>query len=152
MISISKLDTLTSLSPLPMTLDEIILIDDDKIITSIHSKMITNILPHTSIKSFENGEEGLRYMLNSIDNNLRTLVLVDLNMPVMSGFEFLNVYENALAYQDHSFTICLLTSSEDEKDIQKSKKYPSVLDYATKPLTPKKIKSILEQAMAKFLI
>lgn len=135
-----------------MTLDEIILIDDDKMITAVHAKMIANVLPGTRIHSFENGEKGLIYMLNSIDQNLRTLVLVDINMPVMNGFEFLNVYENALAYQDHSFTICLLTSSEDDADLERAKKYPSVLDYATKPLTPEKIKSILEQAMMKFLV
>lgn len=135
-----------------MTLDEIILIDDDKMITTVHAKMIATILPNANIHCFENGEKGLIYMLNSIDKNLQTLVLVDINMPVMNGFEFLNIYENALAYQEHSFTVCLLTSSEDATDLQKAKKYPSVLDYATKPLTPAKIKSILEQAMMKFLV
>jgi len=135
--------------PLPnyyTMLDEIILIDDDKMTTLLNKKLVEQVLPDGLISSFENGEKGLSYMLSVLDKARKTLVIVDIEMPVMDGFEFLSIYENAIAYQDHSFTVCLLTGSQDEQDFEKSKKFPSVLGYATKPLTKEKIKTLIEQA------
>jgi len=127
-------------------LDEIVLIDDDKIVTAVNKRIIQKILPNASIKTFENGEKGLVYLISAQDSNLKTLVFLDINMPIMDGFQFLNVYENAIAYQDHSFVICLLTSSTGNQDKQKAADYPSVLEYAKKPLNEKKIKGLIERA------
>jgi|VirMetMinimDraft_7_1064189.scaffolds.fasta_scaffold395441_1 response regulator RpfG family c-di-GMP phosphodiesterase len=130
-------------------LDEIILIDDDKIITSINKKIIGKILPNASIKTFENGEEGLTYLIAAQDANLRTLVFLDLDMPIMDGFQFLSIYENVMAYQDHSFVICLLTGSIAEEDQQKAASFPSVLEYAQKPLSETIIHGLIERAAEK---
>lgn len=130
-------------------LDEIILIDDDKMVTLINQKIINKLLPKISVKTFKNGEEGLKYLIAAQDSNLRTLIFLDLNMPIMGGFEFLNIYENAIAYQDHSFVICLLTSSISEEDQKKATKYPSVLDYTLKPLNEPTISILIERASEK---
>lgn len=130
-------------------LDEIILIDDDKIVTLINQKIVNKLLPKASIKTFKNGEEGLKYLIAAQDSNLRTLIFLDLNMPIMNGFEFLNIYENAIAYQDHSFVICLLTGSISKEDQTKATKYPSVLDYTLKPLNESKISDLIKRASDK---
>ena len=130
-------------------LDEIILIDDDKIVTAINKRIISKLLPEASIKTFENGEEGLKYLITAQDSNLRTLIFLDLNMPIMDGFQFLSIYENAMAYQEHSFVICLLTGSIAEEDQQKAAKFPSVLEYAQKPLSEKVIHGLIERAAEK---
>lgn len=130
-------------------LDEIILIDDDKIVTAINKRIISKLLPEASIKTFVNGEEGLKYLIAAQDANLRTLIFLDLSMPIMNGFEFLSIYENAMAYQEHSFVICLLTSSIAEEDQQKAANYPSVLEYAQKPLSEKVIHGLIERAAEK---
>jgi CheY-like chemotaxis protein len=130
-------------------LDEIILIDDDRIITAINKKIISKLLPEASIKTFKNGEEGLIYLIAAQDANLRTLIFLDLEMPIMDGFEFLSIYENSMAYQDHSFVICLLTASIAEEDQQKATKFPSVLEYAQKPLSETVIHGLIERAAEK---
>lgn len=130
-------------------LDEIILIDDDKMITIINQKIVNKLLPQASIKTFKNGEEGLKYLISAQDANLRTLIFLDLDMPIMNGFEFLSIYENAIAYQDHSFVICLLTGSISEEDQQKAAKYPSVLEYTLKPLNETTISGLIERASEK---
>lgn len=130
-------------------LDEIILIDDDKIVTVINKKIINKLLPEASIKTFKNGEEGLKYLITAQDANLRTLIFLDLNMPIMDGFQFLSIYENAMAYQDHSFVICLLTGSIAEEDQQKAANFPSVLEYAQKPLSEQVIGGLIERAAEK---
>ena len=91
-------------------------------------------------------------MLNTIDQNLKTLVLIDINMPVMSGFEFLSIYENAIAYQDHSFSVSLLTSSEDADDFIHAQKYPSVLEYLIKPLTVDKLEKLMATIGDKYCV
>lgn len=130
-------------------LDEIILIDDDKIVTAINKKIIGKLLPEASIKTFENGEAGLVYLITAQDSNLRTLVFLDLDMPIMDGFQFLNIYENVMAYQDHSFVICLLTGSISKEDQQKATTFPSVLEYAQKPLSEATIQGLIERAAEK---
>lgn len=130
-------------------LDEIILIDDDKIVTTINKKIISKLLPEVSIKTFENGEEGLVYLIAAQDANLKTLVFLDISMPIMDGFEFLNIYENTMAHQDHSFVICLLTSSIAKEDQQKAASFPSVLEYAQKPLNEAAIGGLIERAIEK---
>ena len=130
-------------------LDEIILIDDDKIVTVINKKVISKLLPKASIKTFKNGEEGLIYLISAQDANLRTLIFLDLDMPIMNGFQFLSIYENAMAYQYHSFVICLLTDSISEEDQQKATNFPSVLEYAQKPLSEKVIGGLIKRAAEK---
>lgn len=127
-------------------LDEIVFIDDDKIISAANKRVVQSILPNVAVKTFANGEEGLVYLLSAKDLNLRTLVFLDLTMPIMDGFQFLNIYENAIAYQDHSFVICLLTGSLDEQDEKKAARYPSVLKYTQKPLDKKRIENLIKEA------
>ena len=128
-------------------LDEIVLIDDDKVINSVNKQVFKKLLPNASIKIFDNGEKGLVYLLSAIDANLKTLVFLDINMPIMDGFQFLNVYENAIAYQDHSFVICLLTGSIKKQNQLKASKFPSVLEYSKKPLSLAKIESLIAAAV-----
>lgn len=129
-------------------LDEIVLIDDDKLTNQINQKIIRQLLPSISIQVFENGEAGLSYLINKQDEQLNILVFLDLQMPVMSGFEFLNIYENAIAHQAPSFTICLLSNELEATKQHCLSAYPSVLDYVQKPLdiqrTEHLINTILE--------
>jgi response regulator RpfG family c-di-GMP phosphodiesterase len=127
-------------------LEEIVLIDDDKIVNATNRRIVEKILPTIPIKIFENGEKGLVYLISALDDNRKTLVFLDINMPIMDGFQFLNVYENAIAYQKHFFTICLLTGSIDKGDQQKAAKFPSVLEYTVKPLSEEKIRELIQHA------
>ena len=58
-------------------LDEIVLIDDDKLTNKINQKIIRQLLPNISIQVFENGEAGLSYLINKQDEQLNILVFLD---------------------------------------------------------------------------
>lgn len=126
-------------------LDEIVLIDDNRVTNTLNRQLIRQLLPEIPIKIFENGEDGLRYLIEAQDAQLKTLVFLDLEMPVMTGFEFLDVYENAIAYQAHQFAICLL-SDRCQEEMQRLTHYPSVMDQLPKPLTQANMERILERA------
>jgi response regulator of citrate/malate metabolism len=103
------------------------------------------IFPEVKIFVFENGNDFLD-QLNSGKLNqyggLKTLVLLDINMPDIWGLDLLNNldedYEN-IEYMD----VIMVSSSKLKSDVEKSSRYNSVLGYLEKPLNVDKISSIL---------
>lgn len=128
-------------------LDEIVFIDDNRVTNLSNRQLVRQFLPDIPVKIFENGEDGLRYLIEAQDAQLRTLVFLDLEMPVMNGFEFLDVYENAIAYQEHHFAICLLSDSLGDHKPQRFQHYPSVLDQLSKPLNRTRMENMIDQAV-----
>jgi response regulator of citrate/malate metabolism len=115
--------------------DEICIIDDSSIPRTISQKVCEYALPNIPIKTFENVDSAIFY-LRSAPLKKRTIFL-DLYMPEKNGWDFLSLYEP----QIHE-NLYLLTTSEDDQDIQKSKQYPFVVDYLIKPLSPHKVKML----------
>jgi CheY-like chemotaxis protein len=88
-----------------------------------------------------NGEEALA-ILDSLSNHKDKetvlkpqLIFLDINMPIMGGWEFLDFF-NASNYSDlNNMKVIILTSTIDPDDIKKSKTYPNVIDFQSKPIT-----------------
>lgn len=125
--------------------NRIILIDDDSTTNFYHKDLLGEIFPEVKIFVFENGNDFLD-QLNSGKLNqyggLKTLVLLDINMPDIWGLDLLNNldedYEN-IEYMD----VIMVSSSKLKSDVEKSSRYNSVLGYLEKPLNVDKISSIL---------
>ena len=125
--------------------NRIILIDDDRTTNFYHKDLLGEIFPEVKIFVFENGNDFLD-QLNSGKLNqyggLKTLVLLDINMPDIWGLDLLNNldedYEN-IEYMD----VIMVSSSKLKSDVEKSSRYNSVLGYLEKPLNVDKISSIL---------
>ncbi len=115
----------------------------------VSQKVIRQLLPNIPIQVFENGEAGLTYLISRQDDNLKTLVFLDLQMPIMTGFEFLSIYENAIAHQNPPFSICLLSSEGEGIKQQCLKRYPSVLDHTNKPLEKACTEQLIARAIAR---
>lgn len=115
--------------------DEICIIDDSVMPRKLSQRACEFALPHIPIRTFENVDSALSYLENS-EPRKRTIFL-DLYMPDKNGWDFLNLYHPHL-----NENIYLLTSSEDKRDIQKSKQFSSVTDYLIKPLSIKKVKTL----------
>jgi CheY-like chemotaxis protein len=106
-------------------------------------KVISKTTFSNEIVTAQNGEEALQY-LNSIkpkDNDPNSkrqpqLIFLDLNMPVMGGWEFLD-YFSTTDYSDFNTTtkIVILSSTIDPEDLEKANKYPMVVDFLSKPIT-----------------
>ena len=76
-----------------------------------------------------------------------SLILLDINMPRMSGFEFLEHFEAATSHGASNPAIVVLTSSADLVDQQRADTFSSVVDYVTKPLTVERANHIADRLL-----
>ncbi|MEN9909175.1 MAG: hypothetical protein RLZZ540_2324 [Bacteroidota bacterium] len=120
-------------------LDLILCIDDDPITLMLCKKVITKTSFSNTIATAKNGEEALQYFNSIINNNDETklpqLIFLDLNMPVMDGWEFLDNFSTNKYSSVNSTKIVVLSSTIDPEDFEKSKKYKMVIDFLSKPIT-----------------
>ncbi|GHB25808.1 response regulator [Mongoliitalea lutea] len=114
---------------------KIVLIDDDPISSFVTEKLISSNIdcPHIIYK-YQSAIEALE-KVSSITPNF---LFLDLNMPEMNGWDFLERYEPS----DYKPEVYILSSSVDERDISKASNYEIVKDYISKPLIKKFIKKI----------
>lgn len=109
---------------------EILLIDDDAIINFLNQDLIENKFPGISITAFYNGADALKYILDNEEKEF--IVFLDLNMPVMDGWEFLKVLEPKL--EGRSIEIHVLSSSINPMDKTKAQQCKIVESFVEKPL------------------
>ena len=116
---------------------KIVLIDDDPISTFITERLIfKNIKKPFQIYKFESAIDALLDIYNIRPNYL----FLDLNMPEMSGWDFLEAFNHTKCNPE----IYILSSSVDERDIKRAGHYRQVKKYLSKPLIKKSIKSIFQ--------
>jgi len=91
------------------------------------------------IATAKNGEDALNFFdtLKTSDKTITKpeLIFLDLNMPIMSGWEFLDAFNTEKYAEFHNTKIIILSSTIDPGDLEKSKKYPLVIDFLPKPIS-----------------
>ncbi len=118
----------------------IILVDDDPINNLINKRLISKLNVAEQVEEFLEAEKALK-RIEKLSSNEQTLILLDINMPVMNGWDFLNEYLKV--FEKRKDKIIMLSSSIDFQDRQKAKQYNCVEGFIEKPLTPDKFKNIL---------
>lgn len=113
---------------------EMLLVDDDKFFTLMAKTMVTKTDLHSSPKAFENGFVALEYLKNNYTPQEKYLIFLDINMPVMNGWEFLEGINNVGGSPNNIFVV-MVSSSVDYADIQRALKHPYVREYLIKPLS-----------------
>lgn len=119
---------------------EILIVDDDPIIAKLH-KFLVHKSGYDEPKTFRNGKEAISYLDENNNRNKNFLILVDLNMPVMSGWEFLSLCRSRSYAQQ--LNVVIVTSSSYREDREKAQKFELVVDYYTKPLKKDSVAEIL---------
>ena len=123
-----------------------IIIDDDSVNNNLVKLSLTKYGGLSDITSFTCAMEALKIIrefdINSF-NDYPTIVLLDINMPVMSGWAFLNEFDKLEEHIKSHYKIYMLSSSIDWHDIELSKENKNVSGYFVKPLLQDKIMSLL---------
>lgn len=118
----------------------IILIDDDPINNLINRRLIAKLEIANKIEVFLEAEKAIQRIQQSTDES-NMLIFLDINMPVMNGWDFLNRYLKL--FKDRRDTIIVLSSSIDIQDKNKALGFSCVEGFIEKPLSPEKIKNLL---------
>ena len=125
----------------------ILLIDDDEINNFISIKLIKKALSNAEISSCLNGKlaiEELTEMQKNSPEKLPDFILLDINMPIMNGWEFLDEYKRLNIDSTGKSKIFIISSSVFSNDISRAKSYPLVKNFISKPLSVEKIREMLE--------
>jgi CheY-like chemotaxis protein len=126
---------------------KICLIDDDNIYQFTARTILESTGLAKEIQSFYNGSEAIQYLSKKENQQKETLpdvIFLDINMPIMNGWEFLDAYHTLQVELPKHITVYVVSSSIDDHDMQKSKGYLEVSDYIVKPVSRIKYKELIE--------
>lgn len=120
-----------------MTKKSIWVIDDDAIYQILINKIIKKSEMFSTVHSFKNGKEAIDTLSASFknDGDLPDFILLDINMPVMSGWEFMKAFGLIKSSIGKQIIIYIVSSSIATEDKNKSKTYPDILGYLSKPVS-----------------
>lgn len=125
-------------------LKEILIIDDNDATNHFHSRLIAKLYPEINVQLTQNGKDGFDYFVNAVEKP--SLIFLDLNMPIMDGFEFLGVLSAYLpSAEQENTSIVILSSSDEDFDKERTKTlYPNV-SFNPKPLSKDKLTEIIDE-------
>jgi CheY-like chemotaxis protein len=133
----------------------VLIIDDQSSDRLVAARVIRKLAPESAVFEFANGQEALDFIQSAPGIKKQcgpfpppTLLLVDINMPIMDGFEFLERLEVLAAggeVQDSWFAIAMFTSSSNPSDRERASAISCVRDYVVKPLTIANFEALLEK-------
>lgn len=127
----------------------ILLVDDDETTNHVNKRLLTRLQVARQIKVLTNGQEALDYLTEANapggEDLLPDLVFLDIKMPVMDGFSFLEAYDKVDLHPKKPVIILMLTSSASFYDLERLKSFPQVKKHISKALTEQEVKEILRQ-------
>ncbi len=122
-----------------------IVIDDSKLDCFIAEKIIRNTGKSDSIRSFLQAKDALEFIRTAQnDDEFHTIVLVDIQMPIMNGFEFVEAFETLPNDTKAYYTLYVISSSINDNDLNRVNTYASVKQFINKPLTTNSLEAMLE--------
>lgn len=110
---------------------KVLIVDDDPMMLFLHRNLISKSGICQNPLTFLNGEEALEYLMEQPLGNSCYTILLDINMPVMNGWQLLEeLREQPIA---EVIDVAIVTSSIDKRDREKASEYSLVTSYLTKP-------------------
>jgi CheY-like chemotaxis protein len=126
---------------------KVMLIDDNEVDLKINSKIINLSKLFDEIITCLSGDEALAYLNKYADDeqNLPDFILLDIQMPEMDGFDFMEIFKKFPEKIKNKCLIAMLSSTLDFGDIKKAEANPYVIKLLKKPLFPKELEEVLNK-------
>jgi len=131
-------------------LNHIVLIEDNETTSFLNNRLLNRLGVARQVSSFSKADEATRFLWGSesaVAQAAPDLIFVDLKMPGMSGFDFLERYSQLPASVQERTVVAVLTTSMHAADTARVAQYPNV-EYLTKPLTEEKMQRLLTKRFA----
>ena len=122
-----------------------IVIDDSELDCFIARKIIEHTDKSLKVVSFLNGQDVIEQIRKDADirDTPLTIILLDLRMPVMNGFQFVDEFEKLPLDIKRKYKIHILSSTRNTNDIYRILTHPTVISMIEKPLTREKLLVLL---------
>ena len=122
------------------------IVDDDSIYRFTMVITLENINLPVDIMAFSDGEEAINFMLDHIgqDSKFPDVIFLDIEMPVMDGFQFMEEFVKIKPRLQKKITIYMVSSSLDPVDIDRARNISAISDYIVKPIGVARLKTIIE--------
>lgn len=126
-------------------IDSCCIIDDDPIFIYGTKRLMKEIDFCDTILVYNNGQDALEGLLELSESGQKIppYIFLDLNMPIMDGWEFLEEFSKIPSNKTKKTTIYIISSSVDPRDLEKVKNYKAVNNYILKPITPTDLETVL---------
>lgn len=128
------------------------IIDDDDVYINLIKKIIDLKNLSQNLLIFKNGKEALNYfkpiLENTSDDSFPEIILLDLNMPVMDGWNFLEAFMEIKTGRDIKTTLYIVSSSINPFDLERAKTYSLVTDYLIKPVNISQFEALFKKQIA----
>lgn len=123
----------------------ICIIDDDIIYQFTIARILEIQNAAEKIITFSDGEEAFQFISKNMEEqkDLPDIIFLDINMPIMDGWQFLEAFEKIRLQVNKKIAIYLLTSSIDPTDMARANKISSITQYLTKPINPETLRSLI---------
>ncbi|MEO8171548.1 MAG: response regulator [Sediminibacterium sp.] len=125
----------------------VFLIDDDNIYQYTARVILESTGLAKEIHTFYNGNDAISYLAdpkNFASETLPDVIFLDINMPIMDGWEFLEEYKQFESKLPKPIAIYMVSSSVNSSDMQRSRSYKVVSDYLVKPVSRSKYQELME--------
>jgi len=122
-----------------------LLVDDDEAVNFINQMVLKRLDCAEEIDIAENGMEAIHYLEKRLGEGIPQpdLILLDINMPLLNGWEFLEKYQQIKEQMQRTATIVMLTTSSNPDDRMRAERIEEVRGFINKPLTVEKMEEIV---------
>jgi CheY-like chemotaxis protein len=137
-------------------LKNVLLVDDDDVTLMICKLRLKKSQFCEEVYTADNGEEAIQFFKNQlslteVERSIPELIFLDINMPIVNGWDFLDEFERSYSGYFPNVKIKILSSSVDPKDLEKASNHPLIMGFITKPLTDDNLKDLLNSNELKSL-